>query len=296
MKVEHIEMFLQIADNGSISKTAQQGYITQQGLSLALKQIESELGISLFYRNNKGVSLTEEGKAFYRTGKKMLEAYKEYIYALRSGEENDVVNLFIEKGFYKALPSFSEAAFARRGGWYFSIIEKGAAEIVNMIRVNQGIGVFSIRAGEDPNMLQIAEHEGVKVCKLGQETKVVYVVHKTNPAAHCSPEDVMALFDKMKCVITTSEFDLNLYTSIIRKTICAPDILEHQTLLRKPQFFSIMDYNTYRLKYNPQEFVIVGERELQRPIEYYVAFHLKDTQKNRELEEEVKKYLKEFVR
>lgn len=296
MKLEHIEYFIQVADSGSISKVAQNGYMTQQGLSLALKQIESELGITLFYRNNKGVVLTEDGKDFYRAGKKMLETYRGYLYNLRTSDDNDVINLFLEKGFYKTFPSFNDAAFARREGWYFSIVEKSALEIANLIRVNQGIGFFTVRAGEDPNMYKLAESEGVDIHKLGQETKVVYVVHRTNPAAHCNREEALKLFDNMKCVISTSEFDMNLYTSIIRKTICAPDIQEHQNLLRKQGFFSIMDYNTYRLKFNPQEFVIVGERDLQRPIVYYVAFHLKDTPKNIKLKEDMMRYLREFVR
>ena len=62
MKLEHIRLFLDVVQSGSISQAAKQGYITQQGLSLALKQIEGELGIELFKRSNKGVELTDEGE------------------------------------------------------------------------------------------------------------------------------------------------------------------------------------------------------------------------------------------
>lgn len=295
MKIEHVELFLNVADSGSISKTAQQGYITQQGLSLALKQIESELGIQLFHRNNKGVVLTEEGKTFYEIGKKMVGEYRAYLYSLRNSEENDVVNLFMENGVYKTLPSLNEASFAKRGDWYFSTIERTGKEIVELISRNFGIAIFSLHAGEDPNMINSFSSQNIHLHQVSQENKVVYVVHKTNPAAHCAPEQLKDVLDGMKCVVSSSEYDLNLYTNAIRRTVCAPDTQEHQLLLRKRNFFSLMNYNTYRLKYNPQEFVVVGERELQRPIQHYVAFHLKDTQRNRQLEQEMTKYLGEML-
>ena len=62
LKLEHIKLFLDVVDSGSISQAAKMGYITQQGLSSALKQIESELQICLFNRSNKGVELTDEGE------------------------------------------------------------------------------------------------------------------------------------------------------------------------------------------------------------------------------------------
>lgn len=43
LKLEHIRLFLTVAERGSISEAAKNGYITQQGLSLALKQIEAFL-------------------------------------------------------------------------------------------------------------------------------------------------------------------------------------------------------------------------------------------------------------
>lgn len=50
---------------GSISKAANQLYISQPAITKAIKKLESELDIKLFNRGSKGVTLTENGKIFY---------------------------------------------------------------------------------------------------------------------------------------------------------------------------------------------------------------------------------------
>ena len=96
MKFEHIQLFMQVVEIGSISQAAKQGYITQQGLSQALKQLESELGIELFHRSNKGMELTDEGRKFYICGQRMMQAYNEFWDDIHEDDENNV--LIITRG------------------------------------------------------------------------------------------------------------------------------------------------------------------------------------------------------
>lgn len=66
MKLNTLKAIVAIADNRSFSKAAKQLYISQSTLSLAVKEQEEELGIRLFERTNRGVSLTEDGEDFIR--------------------------------------------------------------------------------------------------------------------------------------------------------------------------------------------------------------------------------------
>lgn len=54
--------FYNVAKYGSISKTAQYTFTSQPAISRAIKKLESELGVQLFYRTLTGVELTDMGK------------------------------------------------------------------------------------------------------------------------------------------------------------------------------------------------------------------------------------------
>lgn len=54
--------FYEVAKYGSISETAKKTFSSQPAISKAIKKLESDLGVQLFFRNLTGVELTEQGK------------------------------------------------------------------------------------------------------------------------------------------------------------------------------------------------------------------------------------------
>lgn len=62
---EYYKVFYYVAQSGSISGAAHKLFISQPAVSQAIKQLESNLGSSLFFRTPKGVKLTPEGDALY---------------------------------------------------------------------------------------------------------------------------------------------------------------------------------------------------------------------------------------
>ena len=80
MKLEHMRLFMEVVESGSISQAAENTFISQQGLSTALKQMEKELQLDLFYRSNKGVTLTDEGKQFYHCCENIMRSYDDFLY------------------------------------------------------------------------------------------------------------------------------------------------------------------------------------------------------------------------
>jgi LysR family cyn operon transcriptional activator len=64
--LEWYRVFYITAKNGSLSRAADELYITQPAVSYAIKQLESTLGGKVFYRNAKGVTLTAEGEILFK--------------------------------------------------------------------------------------------------------------------------------------------------------------------------------------------------------------------------------------
>lgn len=76
MTLQQIRYIMEISRCASISKAAQELYLTQPYLSNMLKELENELHITIFERTRKGVRLTEEGKDFLQNAKPLLDHEK----------------------------------------------------------------------------------------------------------------------------------------------------------------------------------------------------------------------------
>ena len=67
------KVFYHVAKNKNITKAANELNITQPGISKAIKNLEEQLGCSLFIRTKSGVILTDEGKVFFDQIKQAIE-------------------------------------------------------------------------------------------------------------------------------------------------------------------------------------------------------------------------------
>lgn len=66
MLSKNIEYFMQVCRSKSISKAAEELYLSRQALSESVKQLESAVGAPLFLRSKSGVALTEAGEILLR--------------------------------------------------------------------------------------------------------------------------------------------------------------------------------------------------------------------------------------
>ena len=58
-------IFNAVAETGNLSRAAKELYISQPAISKAISKLESNLDTTLFIRNSRGVSLTQEGEYLY---------------------------------------------------------------------------------------------------------------------------------------------------------------------------------------------------------------------------------------
>lgn len=75
MDIKQLRYFLQICKDESFSKAAKNLYITQQGLSRAIKTLEEYVEVPLFYRKINGVEMTKYGKYLEKKSMKILEQF-----------------------------------------------------------------------------------------------------------------------------------------------------------------------------------------------------------------------------
>lgn len=78
VNLELYRVFYVVAKCGSLTKAAEELYISQPAVSQAIKQLESQLGGKLFTRTHKGMELTETGgKQIFATVEKALKLFDE---------------------------------------------------------------------------------------------------------------------------------------------------------------------------------------------------------------------------
>ena len=80
MDIKDLKVFHTIAKEESIAKASRILYMTPQGISKIVKNLEAEMGCRLFTRNKSGMQLTESGRRFLEYADKDIER-------LLSGEE-----------------------------------------------------------------------------------------------------------------------------------------------------------------------------------------------------------------
>ena len=75
MDIHDLKIFLTIAQEGSVSKASKLLYMTPQGTSKVLKNLETEMGCQLFIRDKSGMKLTESGERFREYALKDVDDY-----------------------------------------------------------------------------------------------------------------------------------------------------------------------------------------------------------------------------
>ncbi|MBP2003805.1 DNA-binding transcriptional LysR family regulator [Halobacillus andaensis] len=104
LDIRHLEYFSEVAKQLSFTKAASTLHVSQPSLSKAVKQLEDELGVPLFYRSKK-VELTDAGKAVLTNAINVLDAFHNL-----TSELSDIIEL--KKGEIKiGIPPITGAAF-----------------------------------------------------------------------------------------------------------------------------------------------------------------------------------------
>lgn len=75
MTLQQLKYALTIADCGSMNEAAKQLFISQPSLSETMKELETEIGLDIFLRSNRGIVITPEGEEFLGYARQVKEQF-----------------------------------------------------------------------------------------------------------------------------------------------------------------------------------------------------------------------------
>jgi DNA-binding transcriptional LysR family regulator len=84
MELRHLRYFVVVAAEENITRAAARLHVSQPPLSRQLRDLERELGVSLFARNAKGVRLTEAGQLFLGEAQSLLKRTDDAVELVRA--------------------------------------------------------------------------------------------------------------------------------------------------------------------------------------------------------------------
>ncbi len=162
MTVRQCKYVLEIAKTGSFNEAAKQLFIAQSSLSSSIKQLESELGIQIFDRSNKGVFLTADGAEFIRYAGQTVQQI-EFI-AERYKQAQNIERLHIATQHYDFISDIfcqllNENASEK---YHFSLREIKTYEIIREVETAASdVGILAIRKDDRELMERYLNKHGI---------------------------------------------------------------------------------------------------------------------------------------
>lgn len=184
MTLTQLNYIITIAETKSINKAAERLYVSQPSLTNAVKELEKELGIILFIRNGRGVTLTSDGAEFL--------LYAKQIY----GQYETVMEKYGEGGSYKKKfgvstqhYSFAVKAFVDMAKQFdmsqyeFAIRETRTAEVIQDVSTMKSeIGILYLNDFNRKSMTKLMHSAGLEFRHLIECQAFVYL-WKEHPLA-----------------------------------------------------------------------------------------------------------------
>ena len=85
-----LDTFIRVADAGSFNKAAEESYITPTAVIKQINLLEDSLGIKLFERTHRGLTLAEAGKSLYQDTKYIIQYWRGSVRGAKNAMRNNV--------------------------------------------------------------------------------------------------------------------------------------------------------------------------------------------------------------
>ncbi len=182
MDVKYFKYIIEITECGSINKAAKNLHLSQSNLSVSIKNMEKELGFSVFKRNTAGIVLTKEGMLFLKSAKKIVSEMEliENIPSLMLNKKNlsissaysfDLMDCFLK--FKKEYPSRT---------YEDSFKETGLIQTVrDVIEQKYRMTLFYCFDCVSDKYHELAEKHNLKMIRLAYNEPLILLASKKNP-------------------------------------------------------------------------------------------------------------------
>ncbi len=201
MNMRDLHCFHIIVKEKSITSAARSLYMSPQGLSKLLKNMENELGCTLLIRSKSGVQLTEEGQLFYEKTQGMLRDYRELQREIKliQGEKPANIELLSAYGILRFVtPDCINDFKERHPEIHLSYREYPDLEVERKFEAEEGTIAFS----------QAPVDETKYDCETLFKFPLKLMVHKDHPLAKRDSVTIRDLKDQ-PLYLLSSEFKLH---------------------------------------------------------------------------------------
>lgn len=185
MTLMQLHYIITISETGSLNKAAELLYVSQPSLTNAVKELERELGITIFNRSGKGVTLTNDGTEFLLHAKQIYGQYESVMEKYGKGgsyKKKFAVSTqhysFAVKAFVDMVKQFDMLKYE------FAIRETRTGEVISDVsKMKSEIGVLYLSDFNRKSMLKLLSSANLEFHHLINCQAYVYM-WKNHPLAH----------------------------------------------------------------------------------------------------------------
>ena len=84
-----LDTFIKVADSGSFNKAAEESYITPTAVIKQINLLEDSLGVKLFERSHRGLTLTKAGRSLYQDSKYIIRYCRDSVTRAKNAMQED---------------------------------------------------------------------------------------------------------------------------------------------------------------------------------------------------------------
>ncbi|MBQ2512660.1 MAG: LysR family transcriptional regulator [Clostridia bacterium] len=211
MNITQLKYVLEVAGSPSMREASTKLFVTQPALSASIRELEDELGIVIFERTNKGITLTDDGREFITYAKKAVGQYMilEDRYMSRGGGKE---KFSVSAQHYNfAIRAFTALIKKTAPGRYdFSFRETKTKEVLDDVAdLRSEVGIISFSGSNEGLLKKLFRDLQLEFVPLMKRDTYIYV-WKDHPLAG----EKMLSLDDMKgwpCVSFDQSGDGNFY-------------------------------------------------------------------------------------
>lgn len=164
MNLLHMKYALAVADTKSINKAADELLVGAPALSRAIRELENGLGVSLFERSAKGMTLTPDGELFTRYARKILKQVDDIESIFKDGSTaREQFSISVPRASYiaAAFAEFSKRIPPSSDTELFYKETNTYRVIHNILKENYKLGILRYREQYDEYYKELIKEKGL---------------------------------------------------------------------------------------------------------------------------------------
>ncbi len=175
MNILHMKYAVEVAKAGSLSRASDSLLIAQPNISRSIKELENDLGITIFERTAKGMILTHEGEIFINYAKGILGQIEEVekLYKENSpGKQRFSISVPRASYISEAFTQFSKSLTGDPAEIFYNETNSQRA-IENILSNDYKLGIIRYAANHDASFKAMLDEKGLNYELVTQFTYVI---------------------------------------------------------------------------------------------------------------------------